>query len=135
MSQVSTLINQVAAANDELQRLDDEVATRREEVNKALVDLQDARDAADAATAAVGTAQQALSDAGIQIDAAQTKFDEYAARTYTQGNGGPASIASYFSAGSPDEVLQRAQIMDLAVQVAGAGDRRPAARPDGAGEP
>ena len=113
MSQVSTLINQVAAANDELQRLDDEVATRREEVNKALVDLQDARDAADAATAAVGTAQQALSDAGIQIDAAQTKFDEYAARTYTQGNGGPASIASYFSAGSPDEVLQRAQMMDL----------------------
>ena len=113
MSQVSTLINQVAAANDELQRLDDEVATRREEVNKALVDLQDARDAADAATAAVGTAQQALSDAGIQIDAAQTKFDEYAVRTYTQGNGGPASIASYFSAGSPDELLERAQMMDL----------------------
>ncbi|HEY5856187.1 MAG TPA: NlpC/P60 family protein [Aldersonia sp.] len=113
MSQVSSLINQVAAANDELQRLDDEVATRREEVNKALVDLQNARDAADAAAAAVGTAQQALADAGTQIDQAQTRFDEYAARTYTQGNGGPASIASYFGAASPDEVLERAQMLDL----------------------
>ena len=50
---------------------------------------------------------------GSRSTAAQTKFDEYAARAYTQGNGGPASIASYFGAGNPDEVLERAQMMDL----------------------
>jgi cell wall-associated NlpC family hydrolase len=109
---VGALINQVASANAELQRLDDEVATRREEVNKALVDLQNARDAADVAAQAVSAAQQAVTDAGAQIDAAQHRFDEYAARMYTQGNGA-ASIASYFGSQNPDEVLDRAQALEL----------------------
>ncbi|MCX5046649.1 NlpC/P60 family protein [Aldersonia sp. NBC_00410] len=112
LGQVGALINQVASANEELQRLDDEVATRREDVNKALVDLQDARDAAATATAAVGTAQQGVTDASTQIDQAQQRFDKSAARTYTQGSDA-ASIASYFGAENPDEVLDRAQMLAL----------------------
>src|SRR5262245_41009 len=47
VGEVGALINQVAAADQKLQELDGVVAKKREEVNKALVDLQDARDAAD----------------------------------------------------------------------------------------
>ncbi|WP_425394596.1 coiled-coil domain-containing protein, partial [Aldersonia kunmingensis] len=109
---VGSLINEVASANEQLRRLDDEVAVRREDVNKALVDLQDAREAADTAATIVGTAQQAVNDANIQIEQAQQRFDRAASRTYTQGNDA-ASIASYLGAENPDEVLDRAQVLAM----------------------
>ncbi|RZL70594.1 MAG: NlpC/P60 family protein, partial [Rhodococcus sp. (in: high G+C Gram-positive bacteria)] len=64
LGQVGQLIDAIASANQQLAQLDDEVAVKREGVNKALVDLQNARDAADVAAAVVGAAQQALADAG-----------------------------------------------------------------------
>ena len=60
LGQVGQLIDAIASANQQLAQLDDEVAVKREGVNKALVDLQNARDAADVAAAVVGAAQQAL---------------------------------------------------------------------------
>lgn len=110
---VGDLINQVVSANAQLAQLDNEVATKREEVNKALVDLQNARNAADLASAAVSISQKALADAGAQIQQSQVRFDEQAAKTYTDGNGGAASIASYFGAKSPEDVLDRAQLLQL----------------------
>ncbi|MET4613035.1 cell wall-associated NlpC family hydrolase [Rhodococcus sp. PvR044] len=112
VGQVSTLINDVAAADQQLRALDDEVAIKREQVNKALVDLQMSRDAAAAAAGAVGISQQALRDAGAQIELAQTRFDEFAARTYKQGTG-LASFASFLGSQGPGDVLDRAQVMKI----------------------
>ena len=109
---VGRLINQVASANDQLSKLDDEVAVKRENVNKALVDLQNARGAADLANAAVTASQQALSFATTEIEKAQKKFDGYAAKTYTDG-GAASSIASYLGSSNPDEILDRAQSLEL----------------------
>ncbi|MGB3373439.1 MAG: NlpC/P60 family protein, partial [Rhodococcus sp. (in: high G+C Gram-positive bacteria)] len=109
---VGQLINEVAAANQQLAQLDAEVAIRREEVNKALVDLQNARDAADIAAQFVVTAQQALADAGTQIHAAQQKFNEFAVSSYTQGTG-VASVSSFLGASGPEDVLDRAQVLKV----------------------
>lgn len=109
---VGQLINQVAAANQQLAQLDAEVAIKREDVNKALVDLQNARDAADIAAQFVVTAQQALADAGTQIQAAQQKFNEFAVSSYTQGSG-VASVSSFLGSSGPDDVLDRAQVLKV----------------------
>ncbi|WP_174565322.1 NlpC/P60 family protein [Rhodococcoides yunnanense] len=109
---VGELINQVAAANQQLAQLDNEVAIKREGVNKALVDLQNARDAADVAAQIVAVAQQSLADAGTQIQAAQRKFDEFAKSSYTQGTG-VASVASFLGSSGPDDVLDRAQVLKV----------------------
>lgn len=109
---VGQLINQVAAANQQLAQLDADVAIKREDVNRALVDLQNARDAADVAAQLVGVAQQALADAGTQIQAAQTKFNDFAVSSYTQGTG-VASISSFLGSTGPDDVLDRAQVLKV----------------------
>ncbi|WP_371828307.1 coiled-coil domain-containing protein, partial [Rhodococcoides fascians] len=109
---VGELINQVAAANQQLAQLDADVAIKREDVNRALVDLQNARDAADVAAQLVGVAQQALADAGTQIQAAQTKFNDFAVSSYTQGTG-VASISSFLGSTGPDDVLDRAQVLKV----------------------
>nr|WP_246098247.1 NlpC/P60 family protein [Rhodococcus spelaei] len=112
LGQVGALVNEVAAADQQLSALDDAVAIKREGVNKALVDLQNARDIAGAAAGAVGSTLQALRDAGAQIELAQTKFDEFAANTYRQGTG-VASFASFLGSQGPGDVLDRAQLMKL----------------------
>ncbi len=109
---VGGLINEVAAADQQLRALDDAVAIKREAVNKALVDLQGARDAAVAAAVTVGATLQALHDAGTQINLAQTRFDEYTANTYRQGTG-VSSIASFIGSAGPSDVLDRAQVMRM----------------------
>ncbi|OZD60213.1 invasin [Rhodococcus sp. 06-1059B-a] len=109
---VGELINQVAAANQQLAQLDADVAIKREDVNRALVDLQNARDAADVAAQLVGVAQQALADAGTQIQAAQTKFNDFAVSSYTKGTG-VASISSFLGSTGPDDVLDRAQVLEV----------------------
>ncbi|MFD4292451.1 NlpC/P60 family protein [Rhodococcus sp. NPDC058505] len=110
VGQVGALIGQVAGADQQLRALDDAVAIKREDVNRALVDLQNARDAAGAAADAVGTTLQALRDAGDQITAAQVRFDEFAANTYRQGTG-VASLASFIGSTGPGDILDRAQLL------------------------
>jgi peptidoglycan DL-endopeptidase RipA len=110
IGQVGSLINEVANANQQLRALDDAVAVKREAVNKALVDLQSARDVAVAAADAVAGTLQALHDAGAQIEAAQVRFDEYAASTYRQGTG-VSALSSFIGSQGPDDVLDRAQVI------------------------
>lgn len=112
LGQVGRLINQVAAADQQLRQLDDEVSAKREQVNKALVDLQNARAVVDEASAKVDNSRSALTDAGAKIDRAQHHFDQYAAQTYTQG-GATTSISSFMGAGSADDVLDRSQLLQL----------------------
>ncbi|MGY4099308.1 NlpC/P60 family protein [Nocardia sp. R16R-3T] len=111
VSEVGALINQVAATDQKLQELDAAVAQKREEVNKALVDLQDARDAADAAAAAVVQTQHELSEAGNQVGQARRNFDQFAVQAYTR----PAatSMVTYLSSATPDVALNRAQVFTL----------------------
>ncbi|WP_433526611.1 NlpC/P60 family protein [Nocardia pseudovaccinii] len=111
VTEVGALINQVAVTDQKLRELDGAIAQRREEVNKALVDLQDARDAADAAVAAVVQTQRELSDAGTQVDQARRNFDQFAVQAYTR----PAatSMVTYLSSATPDVALSRAQVFTL----------------------
>ncbi|ORI22718.1 invasin [Rhodococcus sp. 1168] len=109
---VGSLINQVASANQQLAQLDADVAIKREDVNKALVDLQNARDAADVAAQLVVVAQQALTDAGVRIQAAQQKFNDFAVSSYTQGTG-VASVSSFLGSSGPDDILDRAQVLKV----------------------
>lgn len=112
VTQVGDLINQVATANQQLARLDDEVAIKREDVNKALVDLQTARDEAAAAGAQVEQSQQALRDAGTQIEQARKRFTDYAVSSYTKGRN-VASLSTFFGADGPEDILDRAQVMRM----------------------
>ncbi|MFD4428154.1 NlpC/P60 family protein [Nocardia sp. NPDC058497] len=82
VSEIGVLINRVAAADQQLQALDDALAVKREAVNKALVDLQTARDVADAAAAAVTDSQAPLADAGATVDVARQDFDQLSAQSY-----------------------------------------------------
>ncbi|MFE9320177.1 NlpC/P60 family protein [Nocardia sp. NPDC052278] len=111
VTEVGALINQVAVTDQKLQELDGAIAQKREEVNKALVDLQDARDAADAAAAAVVRTQRELSDAGAQVDQARRNFDQFAVQAYTR----PAatSMVTYLSSATPDVALSRARVLTL----------------------
>nr|WP_235579419.1 NlpC/P60 family protein [Rhodococcus sp. Leaf258] len=112
LGRVGQLIDQVASANQQLAAIDAQVAVKREDVNKALVDLQNARTVADAAAAAVGIAQQALRDAGQMISDAQKKFDAFAVTDYVKGTGS-AGVSSLLDAQGPQDVLDRAQILRM----------------------
>ncbi|MFE9576636.1 NlpC/P60 family protein [Nocardia sp. NPDC006044] len=111
VTEVGGLINQVAVVDQQLQQLDSEVARKREEVNKALVDLQNARDAADAAAAVVEQTQRELADAGTKVGAARRNFDQFATQAYTR----PAaeSMVVYLAAATPAAALDQAQLLAL----------------------
>ncbi|MFE3445645.1 NlpC/P60 family protein [Nocardia sp. NPDC059180] len=111
IGQVGVLINQVATVDEQVRQLDDAVALRREQVNKALVDLQNARDAADAAADLVAATQRELTDAGVRVGEARSNFDEFATQAYTRP--GTGSMMTYLSAADPDAALDRAQIIGL----------------------
>ncbi|WP_280300339.1 NlpC/P60 family protein, partial [Nocardia abscessus] len=111
VAEVGTLINQVAAVDHQLRQLDDVVAQRREDVNKALVDLQNARDAADAAAAVVVDTQLALAGAAEQVGQARRNFDQFATQVYTRP--GSDSMVTYLAAATPAVALDRAQLLDL----------------------
>lgn len=112
VAEVSGLINEVAAAEQQLRRLDTEVALRREAVNKALVDLQAARAAADAANAAAEASSRDLAAAGAQVARARTEFDRFAIEAYTQPATG--SMVNVLAGADPAEALDRAQLLGVA---------------------
>lgn len=112
IDRVGDLIVRIASADQQLAELENQVAIKRENVNRALVDLQNARDAADTAAYAVTQSQQALRDAGARIEQAQNDFDAFARSSYTRGTNA-ASLASFLGSTGPDDLLDRAQVMRL----------------------
>lgn len=112
VDRIGSLIVQIAGADQQLVELDAQVAIKREDVNRALVDLQSARDAADAAAQEVASSELALQDAGARILHAQDDFDDFARSSYMQGVNG-ASLAAFLSTDGPDDLLDRAQVMRL----------------------
>ncbi|MEV6276772.1 NlpC/P60 family protein [Nocardia sp. NPDC051832] len=111
VGEVGALINEVAAADQQLQELDAAVAARREAVNKALVDLQVAREAADAAAARVQQTQDELATAAGEVDEARKNFDSFATQAYTRP--GMDSMLSHLGARSPGDAIDRSQIIGL----------------------
>ncbi|MGW0249746.1 NlpC/P60 family protein [Nocardia goodfellowii] len=111
VGEVGGLINEVAAADQQLHELDAAVAARREAVNKALVDLQIAREAADAAAARVLQTQSELSGAATEVEQARKNFDSFATQAYTRP--GMDSMLSHLGAASPGDAIDRSQIVGL----------------------
>ncbi|WP_257235746.1 NlpC/P60 family protein [Rhodococcus pyridinivorans] len=112
IDRVGQLIVRIAGADQQLAELDAQVAIRREDVNRALVDLQSARDAADLAERVVVDSRRALDDAADRIFAAQKNFDAFVRDSYTRG-ANSVSLAAFLDVDGPDDLLDRAQVMRL----------------------
>jgi cell wall-associated NlpC family hydrolase len=111
LGQVGRLINQLGSVDQQLQQLDDDVETKREAVNKALVDLQGARGAVAAADQRVDATKQGLADAGADIGRARRGFDHDVAELYMHG-GGELSTLSSLTDGDAEELLDRTELLD-----------------------
>ncbi|MFE3543364.1 NlpC/P60 family protein [Nocardia sp. NPDC059177] len=111
VSEIGDLINRIAAADQQLQALDDALAVKREAVNQALVDLQTARDAADTAAAAVTGTQSLLDAAGAKVDAARVDFDQVATQAYVRPSS--SSVVTYLSSATADAAMDRAQVLNM----------------------
>lgn len=107
---VAALVGRIARADDSLTALDREIATKREAVNKAVVDLQSAEIESAQTAAEVEKLTAGMIEASATIAAAQERFDAIAAAGYRQGS--PADSLELFSgAQGPEEVLARAEMM------------------------
>ncbi|MBF6209794.1 C40 family peptidase [Nocardia puris] len=111
IGEVGALINQVGSVNQQLQELDGALAIKREEVNRALVDLQNARDAVDAAAAVVTSTERDLAVAGDEVVRARHEFDDFATQAYTRP--GVGSMVTYLAASTPGAAIDRSQVLGL----------------------
>jgi peptidoglycan DL-endopeptidase RipA len=100
---VAALVVRVAEADQRLQEVGARIQGRQEGVNRAIADVQMARDRAAQTSRDVQTSQLAVRDATLAIEAAQRRFDVYAASTYIQGPSGSPLIAT-----NPDEMIATA---------------------------
>src|SRR3954451_19917356 len=100
---IASLVAAVANANQKLQDLGAAIQAQQEGVNKAIVDVQTARDNAVAAQHEVDASAQRVAEANTAIEAAQQRFDPFAAATYVNG---PSD--SYLTAGDPADMLSTA---------------------------
>ena len=100
---LATLVTAVANVNHELQNLGAAIQTKKESVNKAILDVKTARDDAAAAQLEVEASAQRVKEANTAIAAAQQRFDTFAAPMYVNG---PSS--SYLTATDPGDILNTA---------------------------
>jgi cell wall-associated NlpC family hydrolase len=100
---LGALVAAVANANQKLQDLGAAIQAQQESVNKAILDVQTARDNAVAAQQEVDASAQRVAEANTAIDAAQQRFDTFAAATYVNG-----PSASYLTASDPADILSTA---------------------------
>lgn len=97
---VAELVAAVANANQKLQELGAAIQAEQEGVNKAIVDVQTARDNAAAAQREVDASKLRVEDANRAIEAAQQRFDKFAAAAYVNG---PSD--SYLTASDPADII------------------------------
>lgn len=110
-SRVGQLANQVAQADAALLDLQSEVALKREQTNKALVDQQAAEAAAAAALTAADNARAEADAAVVQITEAHRDLDLFAAASFRQGST-IGSISAFLGSSSPKDLLARAELLD-----------------------
>ncbi|KWX20507.1 peptidase M23 [Mycolicibacterium wolinskyi] len=102
-SQVAALVAELAEANQQLADVGALIQAQQEGVNKALLEVAQARDTAAAARRDAELSQQHLAEAAAAIDAAQRRFDQFAAASYI--NGPPKAL---IVAPSPDDIIAAA---------------------------
>lgn len=102
---LGSLVAAVANANQKLQDLGAAIQAQQESVNKAIVDVQTARDNAAAAQQEVDASAQRVAESNTAIQAAQQRFDTFAAATYVNG---PSD--SYLTASDPADILSTAAV-------------------------
>ncbi len=110
-TRVGQLANQVAQADAALLALHSEVALKREQTNKALVDLQAAETAAAAAKVAADNTRAEADAAAAQITEAHRDLDQFAAASFRQGST-VGSISAFLGSSSPKDLLARAELLD-----------------------
>lgn len=108
---VGRLTNRLAEAEARLTRLQNDVALKLEQANKALVDLQQARDAATQAERDANAARAEADAAASEIEQARASLDRFVAGSYRQGST-VGSVGAYLGAESPKDLLARAQLLD-----------------------
>ncbi|MFT4199380.1 MAG: NlpC/P60 family protein [Gordonia sp. (in: high G+C Gram-positive bacteria)] len=108
--QVSRLVNQIATSDQSLTNLDNTLATKREAVNRALVDFQNSIVAERLATVASQGAKKSLLDADRRLADAQKSFDGFVASAYRRGPAG--SMRDYVSSDDPQQVLEQVSVLD-----------------------
>lgn len=109
--QVGQITSQLSAAQAALTSLQDQVELKREDANKALVDLQAAQDAATQAKNNANAAQISANAAGKAVDDLRSKVDAFAAGSFQQGSA-LGSVAAYFGAKSPKDLLMRQELLN-----------------------
>ncbi|MGH4007641.1 MAG: coiled-coil domain-containing protein, partial [Pseudonocardiaceae bacterium] len=108
---VGQLANQVAQADAALLALQAEVAVKREQTNKALVDQQAAEADAAAATVTADSTRAEADAAAGQIAEAHHHLDRFAAASFRQGST-IGSISAFLGTSSPKDLLARAELLD-----------------------
>ncbi|WP_158842108.1 NlpC/P60 family protein [Saccharothrix deserti] len=110
-ARVGELTSQLTAAEARLQELTDDVAFKMELANKARVDLETARDEAEKARRDADAAKVEADAAGRAVEDTRVQLDEFAAASFRQGSV-IGSVAAYFGASSPEDLLARAQLLE-----------------------
>ncbi|MGP5577109.1 DIP1281 family NlpC/P60 protein [Corynebacterium flavescens] len=83
---VAQLANALADVQDQVSRIEGEIGGNRENVNRALVDLQDARTEAQQAKQGTAKANEELDQAQSDVEKAQSKLDELSRTAYRRAN-------------------------------------------------
>ncbi|GAB03687.1 cell wall-associated NlpC family hydrolase [Gordonia amarae] len=110
-SREAQLITQIAGVDQNIADLDNSVAVRQEQVNKALVDYQNAVAAQQLADTAAKGARRELRLSTDAVEKAQEDFNEFIRTVQRQGNQ-RGSMADYVSSHDPDAVLNKMTAVD-----------------------
>ncbi|MGH3914472.1 MAG: NlpC/P60 family protein [Pseudonocardiaceae bacterium] len=108
---IGLLADQVAAADAALLAVQSEVALKREETNKALIDLEHARVTAADVRIAADTARAAAEAAAVHLTEAQRLVDRFAAASYRQGST-IGSLSAFLGSPSPQDLLAKGELLD-----------------------
>ena len=110
-SRQAQLITQIAGVDQNIADLDNAVAIRQEQVNKAIVDYQNAIAAEQLANTAAAGAQRELELSVRAVEEAQEEFNEFIRTVQRRGNT-RGTMADYLSSDDPDTVLNKMTAVD-----------------------
>ncbi|MEV6239461.1 NlpC/P60 family protein [Lentzea sp. NPDC051838] len=110
-ARVGELTGRLTQAESRLQELFDDVSFKREQANKARVDLETAISEAEAARREASAARVQADAASAAVEQSRRELDEFAAASYAQGTT-VGSFSAYIGAKSPEDLLARAQMLE-----------------------
>ncbi|WP_075740256.1 MULTISPECIES: NlpC/P60 family protein [Actinoalloteichus] len=108
VGELTSRLAEVSARRDELLA---QVELAMEDANRAMVDLEAAEAAAQLAADVARTAQIEADASADHIERVRAQIDDFAAASHQQGTV-VGSLSAYFGAESPDDLLERVQLLD-----------------------